>query len=299
MNSTQQNRGFTLIELLVVIAIIGILVGLLLPAVQMAREAARRSQCSNNLKQFGLAIHNHEGALKYLPGNGGYKLTSTIKDKSGNSVEITTFDFAEAVLYKWGIGVPGARPKEQPGSWGYATLPYLEQSSAYQQLAIEHQPPVFLCPSRARLESLPTVDDVHGSYVSGGWAWSKCDYAGNKLAIPNLPNARRVSEITDGLSNTIAIGEKAFNASDQLPSSWYWDEPLFAGGSDSTVRDGLRLVQDGSSDYRKNWGSAHSGLTGFVAVDGAVHWLSNTVDQQVFKSLLTPNGGDPQSWDSM
>lgn len=298
MNSIQPKRGFTLIELLVVITIVGILVGLLLPAVQMAREAARRTQCSNNLKQIGLAIHNHEVSKKYLPGNGGYTPTSTIKDRSGNPIEITTFDFAEAVLYQWGIGVPGARPKEQPGSWGYAVLPYLEQADAYQQLAIEHQPTVFLCPSRARSESLPTVDDVHGSYVSGGWAWSKSDYAGNKLAITNLPYARRISEITDGLSNTIAIGEKAFNTREQLPSSWYWDEPLFAGGSDSTVRDGLRLVQDGSSDYRKNWGSAHSNVTGFVAIDGAVHWLSNSVDQQVIKSFLTPNGAESPSWDS-
>lgn len=298
MNSTNPKLGFTLTELLVVIAIVGILVGLLLPAVQMAREAARRTQCSNNLKQLGLAIHNHESTLQYLPGNGGYTATSSIKDTSGNSVEITTFDFAEAILYKWGIGVPGARPKEQPGSWGFALLPYLEQSNAYQQLAIEHQPSVYLCPSRARSESLPTVDDVHGSYVSGGWAWSKTDYAGNKLAIPNLPRALRISEITDGLSNTVACGEKAFNAREQLPSSWYWDEPLFAGGSDSTVRDGLRLVQDGSLDYRKNWGSAHSGVTGFVALDSSVHWLSNSVDQRVLESLLTPNKSDSQSWDS-
>lgn len=175
----------------------------------------------------------------------------------------------------------------------------MQETNAYQQLAIEHQPPVFLCPARARSQSLPTVDDIRGSYVSGGWAWSKTDYAGNKLAIPNLPHARRISEVTDGLSNTIAGGEKAFNAREQVPSSWYWDEPLFAGGSDSSVRDGLRLVQDGSLDYRKNWGSAHSGVTGFVAFDGAVHWLSNSVDQKAFTSSLTPNKADSQNWDSL
>jgi len=236
--------------------------------------------------------------MRTFPGNGGYTITSVIKDKIGNAIEITTFDFAEARLFKWGIGSPGARPKEQPGSWGYAVLPYVEQSAAYQQLAIEQKQTGYLCPSRSRTDSLTTVDDVHGSYVSGGWAWAKTDYAGNKFVVPNLPNVKRPAEITDGMSNTIALGEKAFNRTEQLPSSWYWDEPLFAGGSDSTVRDGLKLVQDGSWEYRKNWGSAHSGVTGFVSFDGAVHWLSNSIDQQTVRAMLTPDKGESQNWET-
>ncbi len=296
--SRNQRHGITLLELLVVISIVGILVGMLLPAVQQAREAARRTQCTNNLKQLGLALHNHESVHRCFPGNGGYTEDSRIRDTAGNEIEITTFDFSEAILYKWGIGKPGARPQDQPGSWAFAVLPFIEYSNAYRQLAIELQPATFLCPSRSRGQSEPTADDFHGSYQSGGWAWSKTDYAGNKLAILQLPRVIRSAEIIDGLSNTIALGEKAFNSNDQPPSSWYWDEPIFSGGSDSTVRDGLSLVHDGSPDFRKNWGSAHGGATGFVAFDGAVHWISNSIDQMTLSALLTPASGEPDNWNA-
>ena len=89
---------------------------------------------------------------------------------------------------------------------------------------------------------------------------------GSDLRFPGLPDVRRPAEINDGLSQTIAVGEKAYTAREQLPASWYWDEPLFVGGSDSTVRDGSRLVRDGSWEYRKNWGSAHLRSTPFVAL---------------------------------
>lgn len=298
MTQSNQQRGFTLVELLVVISIIAILIGMLLPAVQAAREAARRTQCANNLKQLGLALSNHESSYRSFPGNGGYTDGSKFKDTAGDLIEIATFDFAEADLFKWGIGIPGARPEEQPGCWAFSLLPYLEQTNAYQKLSIEAQPIVFLCPSRSRPASLPTADDAHGRYLSGGWAWAKTDYAGNKLAVPSLPDVTHPAEIGDGLSNTIALGEKAFNRNEQLPSSWYWDEPLYSGGSDGTVRDGLLLVPDGNWEFRRNWGSAHPGVTGFVAFDGAVHWSTHSIDQEIFAALLTPDQRETQGWQS-
>ncbi len=101
-------RAFTLVELLVVIAIIGILVGLLLPAVQSARESARRTQCQNNLRQIGLAFHNHEGSLKFFPTGG--------------------WDWNTPPTYVSGQPATG---KEQQAGWGFQILPYLEGNNTW------------------------------------------------------------------------------------------------------------------------------------------------------------------------
>ena len=122
MRRTDNRTAFTLVELLVVIAIIGILVGLLLPAVQAAREAARRMSCSNNLKQIGLALHNHESTFKYVPAWGKeFPLTDTYA-AAGNPFFTLTAD-----------------ARKPFGALGQL-LPYLEQSKRDQPVRLEESP---------------------------------------------------------------------------------------------------------------------------------------------------------------
>src|SRR5438309_1076204 len=136
-------RGFTLIELLVVVAIIAILMGLLLPAVQKVREAANRVQCANNLKQIGLAIHNHASSRGYLPGGGYYHLS------------------VRSWLDPTGKTEPANGPKQEWG-WGYQLLPYIEQDNLWRTpytlpgqaagsgdaLVMSTPIPIFYCPTR-------------------------------------------------------------------------------------------------------------------------------------------------------
>ena len=282
-----RRTGFTLIELLATIAIISLLIALLIPAVQAARESARQTACSNNLRQLGLALQTHESVYRSFPGNGGFTDDSLIRDTNGVMIHISTFDFGEIVNRFWGVGRPGMRPRQQPGSWAYALLPYVEEDAAYQAVAFEQTQPLYLCPTRLRSPSQPTVEDAFGQYESGGWAWVKTDYAGNKFAFPDLPEVVRPSDITDGLSTTIAIGEKAYNPNRQLPTSWFWDEPIFSGGSDGTARDGLKIVDDlSSNEFRWNWGSSHPEIAGFVFFDGSVQWMSHSIDEATLRKLL-------------
>jgi len=291
--------GFTLVELLVVISIISLLISLLLPAVQAAREAARRMQCSNNVKQLGLALQQHASVFQSFPGNGGYTVTSKIKGTNGQLVSISTQDLQYGDFFTWGIGIPGAAPKAQPGSWAFAILPYLEQSAAQQAMDVGANFHVYLCPSRARQKSEPTVDDDFGKFVSGGLAWSQTDYCGNGKVTPNFPFVRSLAAVTDGLSQTFIVGEKAYDRSVHRPTSWYWDEPIFSGGSKGTARSGLAIIPDGRGiSFKDNWGSAHSVGAVFGKADGSTQLITASISFRVMRALLTPDGGEVESNDS-
>ncbi|MDO5114345.1 MAG: DUF1559 domain-containing protein, partial [Planctomycetia bacterium] len=234
-------KGFTLVELLVVIAIIGMLVGLLLPAVQQAREAARQMQCNNNLRQLALASLNVESSSRTLPG-GGWG-------------------------YAW-IGDPDAGVgKKQPGSWCYSILPALEQNALYQLPADGEVPenpqtqqktgatemqkvaiPTFYCPSRRPAKPYPAKQPRPKNNYDLYSPCGKTDYAGNLgtwlenpgmtgggegPAISEVATWRKnnswedhsskytgifyifsqttIGEIRDGMSNTYLLGEKFLN----------------------------------------------------------------------------------------
>ena len=207
-------RGFTLIELLVVIAIIGVLIALLLPAVQKVREAANRTQSTNNLKQLGLAMHHYHDAFNQLPHNGTWKYSCWVWGPP--------YDFS----------VP--RPAVAEGcSWAYKILPYIEQQNLYSQFNFTTPIKTFLDPGRSGTGLAATqYNSADGNTIFK--AGPVTDYAANALVIGTgmntvrLPDGtyvvgpawdgpsrnwhtfrRRLTDITDGTSNTVLLGTKA------------------------------------------------------------------------------------------
>ena len=272
-------RGFTLIELLVVIAIIGVLVGLLLPAVQAARESGRRLSCSNNLKQIGLALHSHHDAFKRLP-------PSAVK-----------FGYDPLNLNRSGWG------------WTLAILPFIEEQSLYDQIykvssqislnttkeALVRNPlAALICPSC-------TVDPTatEGAY-SANFASSKtnylasagpiCSYGGSAeqqqamtlgaiTKVVGLP----FKNITDGLSSTFLVGEvggtpKAAVDADKMPGLW-----TGTSNPDGTQQDVRRFtyqkINSGElSGNPRAFGSFHPGGANFVMCDGSVRFVDDFIE---------------------
>jgi prepilin-type N-terminal cleavage/methylation domain-containing protein len=295
-----RRRAFTLIELVVVMSILGVLVSLMLPAVQRVREAAARASCQNNLHQLGVALMQHYLDYQVFPTNGG--------PAPGQINQAAT------VGGWWGVPIPQALPRDQPGSWAYAILRYLEQQNAVnandQGVAVK----VFICPSRGRNQpqTVPAVDPITPSvtYTSVGGInpWCKTDYAGNWYVLVNrwwaggcpligLPMP--LTDITDGASNTLLVGEKAMDPQRYNTGGWWFDEPIFTGGSDGTGRNGTVVVSDvvagRTGTYPWNWGSPHIAGAQFVFADGSVRTIPFGTDGAIVWALMTPDGHESVS----
>ncbi len=275
-----RRHGFTLIELLVVIAIIGILIALLLPAVQKVREAANRISSTNNLKQLTLAIHNFHDVNQQIPTNGGHA--------AGDPVVIS--ENVDGVL---GYGDPTKAGKDQPGCWAYAILPQLEQTNVYRNDGYSVPLKIFIDPGRRPAIATDAISD-HGivPMPNGRNPWSHTDYAINLLVAGNRGSHTRLTDIGDGTSNTILLGTKAMDPANYTSGTWHWDEPLFSGGSGGTYRSETAVLRDQPDvDYPNNWDGPYAGGCLFSMCDGSVRSIAYGPDPTTFGYLLNPNDG--------
>jgi len=268
---SQERRAVTLIELLVVIAIIGALVGLMLPAVQMARESARRSSCANNLKQLGLAAKLHVDSQGTFPTGG------------------------------WGahwVGDPdkGFGPK-QPGGWIYNVLPYIEQQNLRelgtrladaekrQALASLLETPLelFQCPSRRSSIPYSYTGPAALENVDPPKKVAKSDYVINRF-ISYEKSEVLISEIQvrKGMSNTLLAGEKSLGRRHYSDGRGAGDTfSMYAGDCIDVARDvsGMPISDsDSSSVSGSGFGSPHSGVCHFVYCDGSVRAIAYDAD---------------------
>lgn len=292
-HNTRRTSAFTVIDLLVCIAILLVLAVLLLAAIQKVREAANRLICVNNLRQIGVAMQLHHGDHQLFPSNGGYLGLQFILDVDGNPTRVYTRYKFDPFNFYWGVGEPGRAPRNQPGSWAYAILPYLEKDEVYTKRSWGSPVAVYICPSRRANVPQIVTNDQYGEYNGGGWAWAKTDYAGNFGVISNgRRGCRSLVDITDGASNTILIGEKALLPSNYLTGTWYWDEPFFVGGTGGTKRAGTEIVRDGATPFENKWGAAHPISASFLFADGSTRSLRFGTDPTIVKALMTRNRGE-------
>lgn len=306
MSSRPKNcrAGFTLVELLVVIAIIGILIALLLPAVQAAREAARRSQCSNNLKQIGLSLHNFHDTYQHFP-------------------------------------PAGSRCNDDGFAWSVYILPYMEHGNLYDKIqgglnnkmnpkgnpqsdqlncsafggAGAEVLEAFVCPSDTLPDMKPGNQSLercgksnYPASVGPGHGGFGCGCDGNGFWTRQACY-KRMADVTDGLSSTIAVGEAGGNKSGDIPGAdtgWF---PGWAGcrghgncerqwrlanaANPINLRNGGGAA--GTSDNVANnsgFGSLHPGGAQFLLGDGSTHFIAETVDLTTYDRLGQRNDGE-------
>lgn len=293
-----RHSGFTLVELLVVIAIIGVLIALLLPAVQQAREAARRLSCSANFKQVALAMHNYHDTHNKFPVGGA--ITGGCSGATGTHLF----------------------------SWGVHTLPFVEQNSRYDavnfnvaqpiQTQANFEPetalgpvPVFLCASNpqsdtmvnpafsAAIDSIPR-SDMAGVSDSRDW---RCQPSGVRPrpdgnGIFYAFSKTKFRDITDGTSNTLFVGEVTGDPNQATSSSTTtYNANSYAVynmlDTSSGINGPFTVPGGGVFDWRpQGFSSYHPGGAHFALADGSVRFLPETIDQTLLSGLTTRAGSE-------
>lgn len=262
-----RRNGFTLVELLVVIAIIGVLIALLLPAVQAAREAARRTQCVNNLKQIGLGWQNHHDVNNRFP--------------------------------------PGYITTPQPGwAWGTYILPYIEQTNLFAQMTPATRLytstvtpsnvtltattlDAFVCPS----DVAPEINNQRGNLGTSSYVACSGTTLGGTNGMAHADSKLTFASITDGSANTIVVGERGWRFGSPVVNSY---SGIWAA-MDDTVDDVLVGIA-GNTTYAINSSSTgassmHPTGAQFVFADGSVHFIAETVDNDSLTRLSQRNDG--------
>jgi prepilin-type N-terminal cleavage/methylation domain-containing protein len=312
----RQYRGFTLVELLVVIAIIGILVSLLLPAVQSAREAARRMQCSNNLKQLGIAVHAYHATNQVYPTSAAYD----------DPVD--------------GLGLPPATSRTGKG-WIIGVLPHLEQQALFDKFlpgftgglfgptggiqkaecrdAMKTQLAVLRCPS----------DSSSQNTATNQWQWTGIEVAltnykgvlgDNRMAgtlsvhqgstpdchrTRNCPgifwrntylNPVTTAKVRDGLSNTFLIGE-------DVPEHNRHSAAFYSNGDYASCHAPLNYMPNPPTPDEwwnvMSFRSRHFGGAHFCFADGSIRFVSQSIDYTLYRALSTKAGGESVSFESL
>ena len=332
INRWARRGGFTIVELLVAIAIIGVLAALLLSAVQAARESARTTQCKNQLKQLALACLNHESTHGYFP-TGGWGTRWVGDAKSGYGAEQPGSCFYNVLAFTEHAALRslGSGSVEQFASFGPP-----DEIMEREMLKLVSTPvPLCICPSKRPADPYPLVDPhfeklawnaaactagdcvvARGDYRANGGNAGRAESAGpspfevaaflrnpanrNLNGVIYQKSLVRVAQVTDGLTKTLLIGEKAHNPDDYATGENSSDDQcLFTGhdrdnqgltGGVATPGEPWLPLQDGDAanpddDYRFRFGSAHPSTFNVAMCDGSVQGVAYDIDGQIFFSM--------------